>query len=210
MALLLFTQGLALSTSGVNPDLVPVPAALLQGSLLLGGVTQAVLGVDGTTGAQVCPSHRNSPTASHHCSHCVSLTVSPSPSLPRYLPLCVSITIPPTVSPSPSRSPSLPPTPPQVAVHPALIAGWVALTTTALNLLPVGRLDGGRMVQAAYGRRTLSLSGILSYFGLGLGLLGGNLSLPFGLYLLVTQRSPERSPRDDVSGKETETNAPLL
>lgn len=139
VALLLFTQGLALSTSGVNPDLVPVPAALLQGSLLLGGVTQAVLGVDGTTGAQV-------------------------------------------------------------AVHPALIAGWVALTTTALNLLPVGRLDGGRMVQAAYGRRTLSLSGILSYFGLGLGLLGGNLSLPFGLYLLVTQRSPERSPRDDVSG----------
>jgi hypothetical protein len=205
VALLLFTQGLALSTSGVNPDLVPVPAALLQGSLLLGGVTQAVLGVDGTTGAQVCPSHRNSPTASHHCSHCVSLTVSPSPSLPRYLPLCVSITIPPTVSHHLSHRP-----PPQVAVHPALIAGWVALTTTALNLLPVGRLDGGRMVQAAYGRRTLSLSGILSYFGLGLGLLGGNLSLPFGLYLLVTQRSPERSPRDDVSGKETETNAPLL
>jgi hypothetical protein len=204
VALLLFTQGLALSTSGVNPDLVPVPAALLQGSLLLGGVTQAVLGVDGTTGAQVCPSHRNSPTASHHCSHCVSLTVSPSPSLPRYLPLCVSITIPPTVSHHLSHRP-----PSQVAVHPALIAGWVALTTTALNLLPVGRLDGGRMVQAAYGRRTLSLSGILSYFGLGLGLLGGNLSLPFGLYLLVTQRSPERSPRDDVSGKETETNAPL-
>jgi hypothetical protein len=204
VALLLFTQGLALSTSGVNPDLVPVPAALLQGSLLLGGVTQAVLGVDGTTGAQVCPSHRNSPTASHHCSHCVSLTVSPSPSLPRYLPLCVSITIPPTVSHHLSHR-----HPPQVAVHPALIAGWVALTTTALNLLPVGRLDGGRMVQAAYGRRTLSLSGILSYFGLGLGLLGGNLSLPFGLYLLVTQRSPERSPRDDVSGKETETNAPL-
>ena len=39
----------------------------------------------------------------------------------------------------------------QVMVHPNLIAGWCSLVCTALNALPVGSLDGGRIVQAAYG-----------------------------------------------------------
>lgn len=53
----------------------------------------------------------------------------------------------------------------EVAVHPSLIAGWCVLTTTAFNLLPVGALDGGRMVQAAYGRRSLGLTGLFTYIG---------------------------------------------
>ena len=32
-------------------------------------------------------------------------------------------------------------------VHPALVAGWCGLVVSALNLLPVGSLDGGRMIQ---------------------------------------------------------------
>jgi len=88
----------------------------------------------------------------------------------------------------------------EVAVHPSLIAGWCVLTTTAFNLLPVGALDGGRMVQAAYGRRSLGLTGLFTYIGLALGLLGGALSLPFGIFLVLTQRTPERDPRDGVSG----------
>ena len=35
----------------------------------------------------------------------------------------------------------------QVLVHPLLIGGWCGLVSTALNCLPVGRVDGGRMVQ---------------------------------------------------------------
>ena len=34
-----------------------------------------------------------------------------------------------------------------VAVHPLLIAGWCGLISTALNLLPVGAIDGGRLMQ---------------------------------------------------------------
>ena len=45
----------------------------------------------------------------------------------------------------------------QVLVHPLLIGGWCGLVSTALNCLPVGRVDGGRMVQVGFG---CALSGI--------------------------------------------------
>lgn len=67
-------------------QLLPVPTALFQGSLLLGSVAQAVLGPAATGAAAF--------------------------------------------------------------VHPALIAGWAGLVGSALNSLPVGSLDGGRMIQA--------------------------------------------------------------
>ena len=43
----------------------------------------------------------------------------------------------------------------QVLVHPLLIGGWCGLVSTALNCLPVGRVDGGRMVQVGSSRITL-------------------------------------------------------
>ncbi len=69
----------------------------------------------------------------------------------------------------------------EVLISPLIIAGWCGLVTTALNMLPVGSLDGGRMMQAAFGNQALSLSSFFTYVGLGLGLLGSSLSLPFGL-----------------------------
>ena len=44
-------------------------------------------------------------------------------------------------------------------------------------------------MQAAFGRNTLAVSSLLSYVGLGLGLLGSSLALPFGLYVLICQRT---------------------
>ncbi len=69
----------------LQEELLPVPASLFQGSLLLGGLARAVLG------------------------------------------------------PAAAGAPAL--------VHPALVAGWCGLVVSALNLLPVGSLDGGRMIQ---------------------------------------------------------------
>jgi len=139
VALGLFVAGLSLSGGGAPPEeLLPVPTQLLQGSLLLGGITQMALGVDLANVREV-------------------------------------------------------------AVHPYLIAGWCALTTAALNLLPVGSLDGGRMAQTAFGRKSLGLTGLITYLGLALGVLGSTLSLPFGLYVLLTQRMPERAPLNDVT-----------
>jgi hypothetical protein len=74
--------------------LIPVPAQLFQGSLLLGSIVKAGLGQAALTGANVL-------------------------------------------------------------VHPLLVAGWCGMVSTALNLLPVGRIDGGRMMQV---RRTSTTS----------------------------------------------------
>eukprot|EP00798_Chlamydomonas_sp_ICE-L_P025266 gene25266-10917_t len=87
----------------------------------------------------------------------------------------------------------------EVLVSPFTIAGWYGMLVTALQMLPVGQLDGGRMIQGAFGKSTLQLTSFFVYIGLGLGLLAGPISLPFGLYILICQRQAERYIKDNVA-----------
>lgn len=44
-------------------------------------------------------------------------------------------------------------------LHPLAIAGYLGVIVTALNLMPVGQLDGGHIVHAMYGQRTAMIIG---------------------------------------------------
>ncbi|KVH90533.1 Peptidase M50 [Cynara cardunculus var. scolymus] len=71
------------------------------------------------------------------------------------------------------------------------------LTTSAFNMLPVGCLDGGRVVQGAFGKDALVGFGLTTYSLLGFGVLGGPLSLPWGLYVLICQIASAESAMAD-------------
>ncbi|WP_058995361.1 site-2 protease family protein [Leptolyngbya sp. NIES-2104] len=51
-----------------------------------------------------------------------------------------------------------------IRLNPMAIAGWVGVMFTAFNLMPIGQLDGGRMIHAVFGRRMGARIGRISRF----------------------------------------------
>ncbi len=92
-----------------------------------------------------------------------------------------------------------------VAVHPLVMIGYAGLVANALNFLPLGKLDGGRVLMSIIGRRTTSLLTVLFLFAQGISLIffaSGNASplLPFWLITVAfLQRNLEAPPIDDVT-----------
>jgi membrane-associated protease RseP (regulator of RpoE activity) len=86
-----------------------------------------------------------------------------------------------------------------VDVDPLVIAGWIGLIITAINLMPAGRLDGGRMVQAIYGRKIAGGATVATLILLGIVSLVNQLALYWAVLVLFLQRGPERPTLEDIS-----------
>jgi membrane-associated protease RseP (regulator of RpoE activity) len=88
---------------------------------------------------------------------------------------------------------------PLVDVHPLTIMGWLGLVITALNLMPAGQLDGGRIVQAIYGRKTAGRTTIFTLIVLALVSLVNPLALYWAVLILILQRTLERPCLEDIT-----------
>jgi membrane-associated protease RseP (regulator of RpoE activity) len=85
-----------------------------------------------------------------------------------------------------------------VFIHPVAMAGWAGLLVTALNLLPVGQLDGGHVLYSLVGQRAKALTWpiIIALALMGI-LLWPGWFLWAGLIFLFGQSHPD--PLDDVT-----------
>ncbi len=91
---------------------------------------------------------------------------------------------------------------PTVSVHPLVVLGWLGLTISALNLLPAGQLDGGRIVQAIYGRKTARRTTIATLVVLGIVAIfnpGNPIPLYWGILILFLQRDLERPSLNELT-----------
>lgn len=88
---------------------------------------------------------------------------------------------------------------PIVDVHPLVIIGWLGLVITALNLMPAGQLDGGRIVQAIYGRKTAGRATLATLILLGLVSLSNPLAMYWAIVILFLQRDLERPSLNEMS-----------
>ncbi|MBM3323641.1 site-2 protease family protein [candidate division WOR-3 bacterium] len=82
-------------------------------------------------------------------------------------------------------------------LHPMAFAGWLGLFVTALNLLPVGQLDGGHIAYAVFGRNWSRYSLVVIGLLLVMGFFW--LGWPFWAVLVVVFGLRHPPPLDDVT-----------
>lgn len=87
-----------------------------------------------------------------------------------------------------------------VFVHPVALAGWVGLFVTALNLFPVGQLDGGRIAYALFGpwHRQVSIATFVGLMALGAVFRSANW-IVFASLVLLLMGFHHPPPLDDLT-----------
>ncbi len=88
---------------------------------------------------------------------------------------------------------------PMVDVHPLTVIGWLGLVITALNLMPAGQLDGGRIVQAIYGRKTAGRTTVATLIVLAIASLANPLALYWAIVIVFLQRDLERPSLNELT-----------
>jgi membrane-associated protease RseP (regulator of RpoE activity) len=88
---------------------------------------------------------------------------------------------------------------PTVSIHPLVVIGWLGLVINALNLMPAGQLDGGRIVQAIYGRKTAARATTATLIFLLLISLTSPIGIYWAVVILFLQRNLERPSLNEIS-----------
>lgn len=86
-----------------------------------------------------------------------------------------------------------------VDVHPLTVIGWLGLVITGLNLMPAGQLDGGRIVQAIYGRKTAGRTTVATLIVLAIASLANPLALYWAIVIVFLQRDLERPSLNELT-----------
>jgi len=88
---------------------------------------------------------------------------------------------------------------PIVDVNPLTVVGWLGLVITAINLMPAGQLDGGRIVQAIYGRKTARRTTLATLIVLAIASLANPLALYWAIVIIFLQRDLERPSLNELT-----------
>ncbi|HUH63244.1 MAG TPA: site-2 protease family protein [Terracidiphilus sp.] len=72
-----------------------------------------------------------------------------------------------------------------IAPHPVLVAGWIGLFITSLNLIPGGQLDGGHILYAISPRTHKAVTRILPFLLIAAGIVFWMGWILWGLFLLI-------------------------
>ncbi|MBN1389251.1 MAG: site-2 protease family protein [Candidatus Thermoplasmatota archaeon] len=84
-------------------------------------------------------------------------------------------------------------------LFPTAFAGWLGLFVTALNLLPVGQLDGGHIIRGALGERSRYVSTGAMVLMVMLGVVTGFTTYIFFAILILILGARHPPPLDDIS-----------
>jgi membrane-associated protease RseP (regulator of RpoE activity) len=94
-----------------------------------------------------------------------------------------------------------------IPLHPFVIIGMTGLLANALNCLPIGRLDGGRIVMAVGGRETANTIAFAASLVQVLSALFSSSSEAFifwALFVLFIQRGADLPPENDITPINTD------
>jgi len=89
--------------------------------------------------------------------------------------------------------------PEEGVLYPTAFAGWLGLFVTALNLLPVGQLDGGHIIRGTLGNRSKYVSNGALIIMVILGIFTGFSTYIFFAILILILGARHPPPLDDIS-----------
>ncbi len=86
-----------------------------------------------------------------------------------------------------------------IDVNPLTVVGWLGLVITALNVMPAGQLDGGRIVQAIYGRKTAGRTTFATLIVLAIASLANPVAMYWAIVIVFLQRDLERPSLNEIT-----------